>query len=750
MLKTVLKINIAFLLAAALLFLANTAAHAASYYFSPAVDSFVQGCVNEVVVMVDTAGVDSNAADIEITYDPTKIEVQDANLSLAGVQVTPGDAYEAYFFNLDTGGNIKIAAGSFLNLLNGAKTFIRIPFKSLGVTAAAGFTINFTGSGDTLDSNIAEETTSLDLLTSVTNGSYTFTAGGCISDTTPPTITNNYPQNGNTGIPSNAVITVTVADTGAGVDLATVEVIINGITYKNGDAGVVVTGSPASYVFNVDPAEDIPQGNASVVVVNADDLAGNSATKIISFNIPPGVVLPPSPGDIIPPEIIKELPLDNIDINLQSLILLNLTDNMSGINLNSLVMVLNGTQFTILSPEVTYSGNLLDYMVTLDPPDSLLLTATNFLVVFVKDNAGNASIKTLAFNTRPDLLPETGECITPTPGAPQQCEEVPPTDIIERVNTVINTINQQLPPELANSVVPALLIALSAAGFLVNFLVYPQLLIYLFSWLTRRFAKTPWGIVYNNVTKQPIAFATVRLYKHGKLYRETITDLEGRYKFPIETGEYIVQTVHSDYKESKIDVVIVDLEDLIKEDIPLTPKLAASTARRISFKDILKKNIKEINGYIIYTGFLLSVFALILAPTLLNFLVFTLYLVGFVIATVIRIRRRRPWGYVVESANGRAVPSAFVRIYDKLQGRQVDVQITDNLGRYSTRLSKGRYLLNVDVPNYAFPSKKSKGVVTGKAGTKFIQADVKQTKDLNVDLEVDPAAFSGGSANFGA
>jgi len=62
MLKTVLKINIAFLLAAALLFLANTAAHAASYYFSPAVDSFVQGCVNEVVVMVDTAGVDSNAA----------------------------------------------------------------------------------------------------------------------------------------------------------------------------------------------------------------------------------------------------------------------------------------------------------------------------------------------------------------------------------------------------------------------------------------------------------------------------------------------------------------------------------------------------------------------------------------------------------------------------------------------------------------------------------------------------------------
>src|SRR5689334_12218807 len=79
-------------------------ASAASFSLSPSVQNFTQGCNNEVVVMVNTAGQNSNSADIEISFDPTKIEVLDADSRTAGIQVENGDAYQAYVYNLANNG----------------------------------------------------------------------------------------------------------------------------------------------------------------------------------------------------------------------------------------------------------------------------------------------------------------------------------------------------------------------------------------------------------------------------------------------------------------------------------------------------------------------------------------------------------------------------------------------------------------------------------------------------------------------
>lgn len=163
--------------------------NAASYDFSPASGNYPNECEKEVVVNINPGTEASNAADIEIRFDPTKIDIIDSLPLQTGTQVSIGTAYENYVYNnVDLiNGIIKIAAGSFNNDLTTQEVFVRIIFKAKPAITTAGFTIYFTGTGDTLDSNIAESSTHLDLLTSVTNGTYTFSDSlSCYSVVTPP------------------------------------------------------------------------------------------------------------------------------------------------------------------------------------------------------------------------------------------------------------------------------------------------------------------------------------------------------------------------------------------------------------------------------------------------------------------------------------------------------------------------------------------------------------------------------------
>ncbi|KXK26615.1 MAG: hypothetical protein TR69_WS6001000622 [candidate division WS6 bacterium OLB20] len=635
------KIFTSVIVIAAVFLFAPVAAKAASFYFSPANSAFIQGCTSEVVVMIDTAGSNSNAADIEISYNPAQVSIIDTDPGLAGIQVGTGNAYQAYVYNSASGGIIRVAAGSFLGDLNGTATFLRIPFQSVGATAATTFTINFTGAGDTLDSNIAETSTSDDLLTSVTNGSYTFSAGSCIADTTAPNITFPYPGNGATGVPASANLTVNITDGASGVDIDTVVVTFNGVPYTNGDPGFSFSGTPGSYTITIDPIGGVPQGVASTVSVQADDLAGNSASRIITFNVPSSPQPTPVPTDKVPPVIDPQDPTDGAQIEIDTDISIILTDDNSGIDLGSIILILNGTEYRFNSPQVDYSGDPMSYTLILTPQDMLPDDQYSYLTIFVKDKSGNAAIKTITFGPDFSELPDTScECtVTPTPTGGVTTTPVP-TQVVynDELTRQYEQLNMALPGSLRGSGLPAigaLLLAIVSGMAMLSLLFVPNLLIFLFA----RGHKNPWGVIYHEGTAEPVAGASVMLKKGDgeAALGESTTDYYGRYEFDQPAGDYMLEIRKNGYGDK--DLMI---KHEINSQIDYVNLVPDTTGPLLMLWAVVKKVVRFMqkeNLAIAIVGLSLALVSHMFAATLLSTLLVGYYTLWASVSSIMRFAK---------------------------------------------------------------------------------------------------------------
>ncbi len=255
---------------------------AASFDFSPSEYTFYHQCPSRVNIEIDVTGDVSNAADIEIYFDPSEITIIDSNPNQSGKQIGTGDAYEIYFGNEvdEINGVIRLAGASFSNYVTNTKTFAYIDFESkIGFSDTTEFEINFTGVGDTKDSNIAETLTSDDLLDDVTNGAYDFTAppfGSCTADVIPPNIIFVSPTPGQTGVPSWTTVRIQITDTLSGVNLDTVQFTINGEIYTPTSSQVVYSGSSLDYIFTINPSTEIFENDYNTVLVTATDYAGTT------------------------------------------------------------------------------------------------------------------------------------------------------------------------------------------------------------------------------------------------------------------------------------------------------------------------------------------------------------------------------------------------------------------------------------------------------------------------------------------
>jgi hypothetical protein len=272
-------------------------AEAATFDFNPAKKEFKEQCKSIVDIRLDPEGKKSNAADIELSYNPQEIEILDSDPSTPGKQIKTGDAYETYFGNEVKDGRIRLAGSSFTSKLTSAKTFAKIEFKSKSGVDSTSFEINYEGEGETLDSNIAEASTSEDLLSGVTNGRYTFTSAPCKSDQKSPKITFQQPQPFATEVPSNTQIQVRITDNQSGINVNTVNFNLNGEQYSTDDSEVSYSGDSLTYAFQLDPNTPIQEDRENFLKVKTEDLAGNSTHREVAFNLPPNVCEPPDPSN---------------------------------------------------------------------------------------------------------------------------------------------------------------------------------------------------------------------------------------------------------------------------------------------------------------------------------------------------------------------------------------------------------------------------------------------------------------------
>lgn len=143
----------------------------------PSAGELHNNCQYDIKIELDTDGGETDGTDAILFFDPNKLTVS---------SIVEGTLYRNYFQNIDNTNGVVALSG-----LIGPPP--EPTFNGLGIFGTVKFTVKPTASGSaqirfdfdpanpqkTTDSNVVEHTTVKELLSSVTDGSYTISTGSC-------------------------------------------------------------------------------------------------------------------------------------------------------------------------------------------------------------------------------------------------------------------------------------------------------------------------------------------------------------------------------------------------------------------------------------------------------------------------------------------------------------------------------------------------------------------------------------------
>jgi len=194
---------------------------------------------------------------------------------------------------------------------------------------------------------------------------YRYTFNQPVLDKVPPYVTNPDPRAGANGVALDSNISFHIKDEISGVDLDSLIVEIEGISYKFGDSALTYSGDPNDYFVTVDPNEDFIKDDPVNVVINAKDFDGNLMSPYsYSFNHPFVDNVAPYVKSLDPESGARAVDLDtNISFSI--------LDNLAGVDIDTVIVTINDELFKIGDSEFLYTGEDLDYRVTIDLNEDL-------------------------------------------------------------------------------------------------------------------------------------------------------------------------------------------------------------------------------------------------------------------------------------------------------------------------------------------------------------------------------------------
>jgi hypothetical protein len=224
---------------------------------------------------------------------------------------------------------------------------------------------------------------------------------------------------------------------------------------------------------------------------------------------------------------------------------------------------------------------------------------------------------------------------------------------------------------------------------------FPQFWLYGIAWIFPKKKQRPWGIVYDENKKNPIAFAVVRLFDQGgNMLKQVVTDLQGRFSFLADPGNYQISVEHSEYNKVFKNISILKDDSKIAENIGLVA-LEENKPLLATLRSNMGKFFMKTYWILGFIGMIFSFVAMVSNFEILNLIIFLVYVVQM--AMMIMLRPKRDFGFVYNTITGERIKGAFIQVQDVAQGRQVDVQMSDERGRFGFNLDEGEYLLIVKV-----------------------------------------------------
>jgi len=252
---------------------------------------------------------------------------------------------------------------------------------------------------------------------------------------------------------------------------------------------------------------------------------------------------------------------------------------------------------------------------------------------------------------------------------------------------------------------------------------FTNLITWLLTLLGVRKRRLPWGLVYDAVTKEPIALAIVRVFdaKTNRVVETQVSDRQGRfgvmsvgtsyrlevtkggYRFPSQIVRAAEDGLYSNvYRGGEAPVPAsgsaVTIAIPIDSEVEKRPS-AKQRGKQLIFE--LRRAFRKISPFLLWTGTASGFILVAASPTTFNTTVSVLYLGLAIIDQLAKPKALRSWGRVVDASSGAPVALAAVDLIDTKYNKLLKSRLTDSDGRFAFLPPPGNYKIQARKEGYA-------------------------------------------------
>ncbi|MBT5016553.1 hypothetical protein HOM98_03630, partial [Candidatus Peregrinibacteria bacterium] len=367
----------------------------------PTSGDYYEACETiDVDILIHTNNTNTDSANIIIGYDDTKVEVQDDDGGVGGIQITTGSSYDNHAsYTVDEDDDEILLTGyNTVSPFNSGASYTTFGSFTLNPqsTGTANLTIDFTP-GETVDSNIAEAVTSDDILNAVENASYNL-----LADSTAPYTSDLNPANSASGVAISSNVVLRFKDDECGADIDTLTVTVDGTAYtKAGPNTFSYSGTSSNYLITINPASNFGYDETINVSVAADDIEGNPLTQAYSFT---------TIADTTDPTISNRNPASGATNILKNTnVGFRVSDTETGVDIDTVSATVDGVVYTKAGPNTfSYTGTTAAYDITINPASDFTKGATINVAIDADDLANTPnSMSTVNYSFSLDSTPPT-------------------------------------------------------------------------------------------------------------------------------------------------------------------------------------------------------------------------------------------------------------------------------------------------------------------------------------------------------
>ncbi len=249
--------------------------------------------------------------------------------------------------------------------------------------------------------------------------------------------------------------------------------------------------------------------------------------------------------------------------------------------------------------------------------------------------------------------------------------------------------------------------------------------------------KKSWGIVYDSKTKNPVSLSMINVMdSKGKYIKREICDMYGRYLLVVDKGRYRCEAMKSDYKKKFFELAADKTKNVMK-DIGLDP---VKSRFSINLKSTVLKISTLLTKSLIFGVYLVYLAATIVQPTLLNVSI-TLFASALLVYYAYMLKKRNVrWGTVINSRTKEPISNAYIRLFNRKTKKLIDIQVSDNKGRFGFIVNPGKYYILATAVGFKFPSEKQKYSKNMEKDKNIINVNITEEKKVEMDILLDPGS----------